>query len=191
MQDALIKFVEAEVAAEERAVIDMHRNSVSRRVENGSCITGLKFKGVDESGLFVYSYKENKSKYRSGDLMVMNASKLRGDAVLRQGVLVWLEEIDHFAKLIKLEKESHVDPACSGDCTLDKGFFDYNSPRLKHGVELGYENEEIVALLEGRAHLLPSHFFSEQAMGKYAASYPQLTQRQRQALVSAITLGVI
>ena len=197
MHDALIKFVEAEVAAEEREVIAMHRNTVSWRVENGCCITGLKFEGVAESGLFVYSYKDNKSKYRAGDLLVINTCKLRGDAVLQEGVLVWLEEIDHFAKLIRLERANFIDPPCSDDCTVDKGFFDYNSPRLKHGIELGYDRADIVALLEGRARLVPANAFAASAIengeisqiSNYANSHDrqQLTERQCQALASAIS----
>lgn len=187
MRDELIKFVQAEVNAEEREVQIMHRRSVFSRVRAGHCITGLTFKEVDDDGFYIYTYKENESKFRPGDLLVINEGKQQGDAVLKNGVLVWLEDIDHSKRLIKLEKEHELEPSCGNNCILDKGFYDYNSERLKHSIELAYESDDIVALLEGRAHLFPLEHWSAADVEGYCSDYSQLTLRQKQALVSAMS----
>jgi len=187
MQDALIKFIQAEVNAEQREVRNMHSLGVSSRVKRGECITGLNFQHVDADGCFIYSYIKNESKFRTGDLLVINHQKWQGEAVLNNGVLVWLDEINHSKRLIKLQRDQEQDPPRAKNCTVDKGFYDYNSERLKHSVELAYGTAEIVALMEGRAQLVKEDHVRTADVERYCREYPQLTPRQGQALASALS----
>lgn len=187
MHDALIKFIEGEVDAEEREILMMHRASVAFREKNGHCITGLKFKGVDEDGLFIYSYAANQSKFRAGDLLVINEEKLKGEEVLNNGVLVWLEEIDYTQRLLKVEKDLLHDPPRANNCIADKGFFDYNSERLKHAICLAYEDEEIVSFLEGRSCLRQDNDFSSDTVESFLSLSRPMTERQMEALHSAMS----
>jgi DNA replication ATP-dependent helicase Dna2 len=185
MRDDLIEFVRAEVSAEEQKVLTEHQRRIRTRVNNGHCITGLKFKEVDCNGYFVYSFSENLSKFRSGDLLVINEGKPQGEDVMNNGVLVWLQDIDHSKQLIKLDKDQEIDPPRGSSCTVDMGFYDYNSERIKHSIELAYESDQVVELLEGRVRLCRPDQLSATDIAKNRQDYPGLTLRQSQALVSS------
>lgn len=186
MHDRLIRFIEVELEAEERDVRMAHRSNVAYRVKNGQCITDLRFKGISEEGLLIYAYTDNQSKFRAGDLLVINEGKLRGDEVLSSGVLGWLDEIDHVEKLIKVELDQQQEPPQATKCTADKGFYDYNSERLKHAIELAYEDEDSVAFLEGRAKLKACSEIDSETINLFCQRFSQLTKLQAQALACSL-----
>jgi DNA replication ATP-dependent helicase Dna2 len=187
MHDQLISFIEREVEAEEHDVRLSHRSNVAFRVKNGQCITDLRFKGVSEDGLFIYGYADNQSKFRAGDLLVINPGKPRGDEVLSNGILVWLNEIDHVEKIIKVEPDQQIEPPPVNKCTADKGFYDYNSERLKHSIALAYEDDNLAAFLEGRAKLRSCTEIGSGAIEHFWQRYSRLTKRQAQALACSMS----
>ncbi|CAN5288042.1 hypothetical protein BH10CYA1_BH10CYA1_28020 [soil metagenome] len=180
----LIEFIEIETAAQERDVRQKHDAAVTRRVAKGNAITGLKFQGMDKN-FYIYSYKENESGFRDGDILVINERKRRGHDVLNEGVLVWLEKINHREKLIKLEQALDVEPPLTGDCTLDIGFYDYNSVRLTQSVNRAYALDVVPKLLEGRASIPLCQTLIESETNRLHVEIPSLTQRQCVAVASA------
>lgn len=181
----LIEFIEIETAEQQRDVRRKHDAAVTRRVEKGNCITGLKFQGMDENGFYTYKYRVNESGFRDGDILVINDRKRRGHDVLDLGVLVWLEKIDYGEGLIKLEQAMEIEPPQTNDCTLDIGFYDYNSAKLKQSVDRSYALDMVPELIEGRASFAQRETLIELEASLLRTEMPALTQRQCAAVASA------
>jgi DNA replication ATP-dependent helicase Dna2 len=187
MRRDLLNFIERESDAEEREIMRTHRAIVADRVKAGNCIVGLKFLRSDNDGFYFYSYRMNNAKFREGDLLVINEHKQRGKAILDEGVLVWLDQIDRGKKVVKLDRAIKLDLPETSDCTLDLAFYDFNSARLKHSVDIAYESDDIPTIIEGRASTcLPSQLCKLEAQ-RLRDKHPDLTSRQCLAAVSAKT----
>lgn len=180
----LIDFIENEVVAEESEVRRKHKLRTEKRVEISNCITGLKFQGI-ENGSYTYSYSSNKSNFRDGEILVINDCERRGHDVLNEGVLVWLKQIDHHRKQIKLDQALEIELPQADDCVLDRGFYDYNSARLRQSVNLAYALDVVPKLIEGRAIFPLNEHLLVSEMKRLQAGNSTLTQRQCAAVASA------
>lgn len=188
MRKELINFVNNEVSAEEQKVLETHNRSVRSRVKAGECISGLTYKGTDSSGLLVYAYKENLSKFRAGDLLVINEGKPQGEDILKKGVPVYLYEIDSSKRRIKLEKEYYGEAPSGTSCTLDKAFIDYNSALLRQSIEQAYESKEVIKFLDGRAELKDPRSLCSTQIKFDCQDFSELTEYQQRAL-SVVACG--
>jgi DNA replication ATP-dependent helicase Dna2 len=190
-REELIAFVQRETTAEEREILEKHLPRVSTRVQNGDCITDVQFINQRKDGSLVYRYQNNLSKFRAGDLLLVNNGKPSGIKVSQNGTLVWLREIDFETKMIVVEKQNETDAPKGQSCTIDKGYFDYNSQRLMHSLEVAFgKRKDIAELLLGKSMLQPVKRLDVELIARHRSQQPKFTKLQCQATAMAASSPV-
>jgi len=87
LQD-LRAFVAAEFEAQRLKFAEQRASPRSERVEDGTCVEGLRFQRLDEAGRDVFRHEGNDSRLREGDLVTLRQSE-EGDEML---VVLFREE---------------------------------------------------------------------------------------------------
>jgi DNA replication ATP-dependent helicase Dna2 len=143
----LLRFLEREDADERRSHAELRSLPIDERVLEGECIRDAAFEGV-EGGRFVFSARENVSKFREGDAVLV------GDG-LDFGAALSMSYADFDAETGRLfldrDRYSRSDLNLlepGRDYTVDRRPLDLQN-RFFDIVRVGFADERLAAVLEG------------------------------------------
>jgi AAA domain-containing protein len=116
----ILKFIDGEYRTAARDTLDLHSLEISERAAKFRCIPEL-----THTGDYIFSYKQNPSKFRKGDYVLLNPFRpdLAGD-IIREGGKYIISMVEEQNRLIHLEEpaftwSNQFTPGPDQKCTVD------------------------------------------------------------------------
>jgi DNA replication ATP-dependent helicase Dna2 len=116
----ILKFIDGEFRTAARDVLELHGLDIEERVEQFRCLP------VVHEGGFVFSYRENSSKFRTGDYVLLNPHlpSTKGETVAEGSKLV-IGSLDEKTKRLTLDDPFNLwsntyDPCQGENCLIDE-----------------------------------------------------------------------